>query len=213
MKPRSFLSSMSFVFFLFSILTSAAVLALGPIVVHADEIDTEHLFVFAVGTDIGEVGERELESETNSRIGKRTGSYTALSQSLEAEFTPIENFRLSIGGSLAYHNIAGVNGFRNRRKGSFEGVFVDMRYRFLDRAHSIFGLTVAAEPQWGRIDETSGEPSGQYGLELAQSRWIRKSYQTTPSLPLIFYMGLKQRARARPASGPGNRPLVSPRHS
>src|SRR4030095_10772804 len=124
MKPRSFLSSMSFVF----ILISAAVLALGPIVVHADEIDTEHLFVFAIGTDIGEGGERELESETNSRFGKRTGSYTALSQSLEAEFTPIENFRLSIGGSLAYHNIAGVNGFRNRRKRSFEGVFVDMRY-------------------------------------------------------------------------------------
>ena len=212
MKPRSFLSSMSFVFFLFSILISAAVLALGPIGVHADEIDTEHLFAFAIGTDIGEVGERELESETNSRFGKRTGSYTALSQSLEAEFTPIENFRLSIGGSLAYHNIAGVNGFRNRRKGSFEGVFVDMRYRFLDRAHSIFGLTVAAEPQWGRIDETSGERADRYGLELAVAV-DKEVYQTTPSLPSIFYTGLKQRARARPASGPGNRPLVSPRHS
>jgi hypothetical protein len=167
MKTRSFLSSMSFVFFLFSILAIAAVLVLAPIVVHAGEIDTEHLFVFAIGTDIGEVGERELESETNSRFGKRTGSYTALSQGLEAEFTPIENFRLSIGGSLAYHNIAGVNGFSNRRQGSFEAVFLDMRYRFLDREHSIFGLTVAAEPQWGRIDETSGEPGGQYGLELA----------------------------------------------
>jgi hypothetical protein len=167
MKTRSFLPSKSFVFFFFSIVAIATILALAPIVVHAGEIDTEHLFGFAIGTDIGEVGERELESETNSRFGKRTGSYTALSQSLEAEFTPIENYRLSIGGSLAYHNIAGVNGFRNRRQGSFEAVFLDMRYRFLDRAHSVFGLTVAAEPQWGRIDETSGEPGGQYGVDLA----------------------------------------------
>ena len=165
MKKRSFLSS--FGFFLFSIVAGAAILALRPIGVHADEIDTEHLFAFAIGTDIGEVGERELESESNSRFGKRTGSYTSLSQSLEAEFTPIENFRLSIGGSLAYHDIANVNGLSNRRQGTFEGVFLDMRYRFLDREHSAFGLTVAAEPQWGRIDETSGEPGGQYGLELA----------------------------------------------
>jgi hypothetical protein len=165
MKTGSFLSSVGF--FLFSIAAIAVILALRPIAVNAGEIDTEHLFVFAIGTDIGEVGEREFESETNSRFGKRTGSYTFLSQSLEAEFTPFDNWRLSIGGSLAYHNIANVNGFSNRRQGTFEGVFLDMRYRFLDRAHSAFGLTVAAEPQWGRIDETSGEPGGQYGLELA----------------------------------------------
>jgi len=157
----------SFVFFLFSIIAIATILVLAPIFVHASEIDTEHLFGFTIGTDIGEVGEREFESETDSRFGKRTGSYTALSHSLEAEFTPIENFRLSIGGSVAYHNIAGVNGFRNRRQGSFEGVFLDMRYRFLDREHSVFGLTVAAEPEWGRIDETSGERADRYGLELA----------------------------------------------
>ena len=165
MKARSLLSS--FGFFFFSILASAVILALRPIVVHAGEIDTEHLFVFAIGSDVGEVGEREFESETNSRFGKRTGSYTALSQSLEAEFTPFENWRLSIGGSLAYHDITNVNGFSNRRQGTFEGVFLDMRYRFLDRENSVFGLAIDAEPQWGRIDETSGERADRYGLDLA----------------------------------------------
>src|SRR4029453_16054572 len=165
MQTRSFLSS--FGFFLFSILAGAVILALRPIVVHAGEIDTEHLFVFAIGTDIGEVGERELESETNSRFGKRTGSYTSLSQSLEAEFTPFWNLRFLIGRPPAYHDIANVNGFSNRRQGTFEGVFLDMRYRFLDREHSAFGLTIDAEPQWGRIDETSGERADRYGLDLA----------------------------------------------
>jgi hypothetical protein len=165
MKTRSLLSSFGFFFFL--ILANVPTVVWGPIGVHADEIDTEHLFVFAIGTDIGEVGEREFESETNSRFGKRTGSYTALSQSFEAEFTPIENFRLSIGGSLGYHDIANVNGFSNRRQGTFEGVFLDMRYRFLDREHSAFGLAIDVEPQWGRIDEESGERADRYGLDLA----------------------------------------------
>jgi hypothetical protein len=43
-------------------------------------VDTEYLFGFVTGTDIGDVGEKELESTTIDRIGKRTGSYRALSQ-------------------------------------------------------------------------------------------------------------------------------------
>jgi hypothetical protein len=194
---NTFLSN--FTSFWLSIVAVPVFLALRPVVVHADEIDTEHLFVFAIGTDIGEVGEREFESETNGRFGKRMGSYTALSQSLEAEFTPIENFRLSIGGSLAYHNVAGVSGLSNRRQGSFEAAFVDMRYRFLDREYSAFGLTVAAEPQWGRIDESSGESGGQYGLELAVA--VDKELipdHTIAALNLLYgFEGARSRATGR----------------
>src|SRR5262245_63116700 len=42
----------------------------------ANEVDTEHMFGFITGTDIGQVGDKELESETTGRLGKRTGSYT-----------------------------------------------------------------------------------------------------------------------------------------
>src|SRR5262249_50128745 len=68
--------------------------ALGEPLTHggkADEVDTEHMFGFITGTDIGEVGDKELESETTGRLGKRTGSYTALSHMLGLEFTPLEN--------------------------------------------------------------------------------------------------------------------------
>src|SRR5262249_4678402 len=47
-----------------------AIVALGSIVARADAIDTEHLFGFTIGTDIGEVGEKEFESNTLSRLGK-----------------------------------------------------------------------------------------------------------------------------------------------
>jgi hypothetical protein len=41
-----------------------------------------------------------------------------------------------------------------------------VRYRLLDREQTSFGLLIDAEPRWGRIDETSGEPVDQYGIDL-----------------------------------------------
>jgi hypothetical protein len=38
--------------------------ALLPACVHAEGIDTEHLFAFMIGADVGNVGEREFQSET-----------------------------------------------------------------------------------------------------------------------------------------------------
>ena len=75
------------------LLIVTAIVALGSIVARADAIDTEHLFGFTIGTDIGEVGEKEFESNTLSRLGKRSGSYSALSQSLSLEYTAVQNLR------------------------------------------------------------------------------------------------------------------------
>src|SRR5690242_9918017 len=56
----------------------------------AGSIDTEMMFGFLVGTDIGNVGDKEFESETTAGFGKRGGSYGALAQSLALEYIPIE---------------------------------------------------------------------------------------------------------------------------
>jgi hypothetical protein len=58
-------------------------------------IDTEHLFGFVIGTDVGNVGDKELEAEVTSGFGKRPGSYAAFAPSLEYEFVPIANLRLA----------------------------------------------------------------------------------------------------------------------
>jgi hypothetical protein len=42
-----------------------------------------------------------------------------------------------------------------------------MRYKLLDRREAGIGLALRAEPQWSRIDETSGQPADQYGSDLA----------------------------------------------
>jgi hypothetical protein len=144
----------------------AAVLAMAATAVHADD-DTEYHYGFMVGTDVGAVGEKELQGRTTGRFGKRAGSYGALSQKIEAEFVPARDLRFSVGAAVAYHDIAGVPGLDDRRQGAFEALSFGVKYRLLDRAHAPFGLAIEAEPQWARLDGTSGAPVDQYGVQLS----------------------------------------------
>src|SRR6266545_3176480 len=126
----------------------------------ADQIDTEHLFGFTIGTDIGDVGEKEIEAGTTARLGKRSGSYTALAQTLSFEYTPARNLRLEVTAAGAYHGIVGVPGLDDRRQAAFDGLSFDARYRLLDRANAPFGLAINVEPHWGRVDQRSaGRPA------------------------------------------------------
>jgi hypothetical protein len=135
---------------------------------HAQSIiDTEHLFGFMIGTDVGELGDKEIEGETVARWGKRPGSYLAAAPAFEAEFVPIENLRASGTLSAAYHGISGIAGLEDRRQGAFDSLSFDLRYRLIDRHAAGFGLAVDAEPHWGRVDPTSGEPVDRYGADLS----------------------------------------------
>jgi len=63
-------------------------------------IDTEHLFGFLIGTDVGTAGEREFQSQTTGRFSKNGGRYRAINQELELEFVPVNNFRIEVGKRL-----------------------------------------------------------------------------------------------------------------
>jgi len=143
-----------------------ALLAAAPAAVRADEIDTEHLFGFTIGSDVGNVGEREIEGSTTGRFSKRTGSYGAIAQTLSAEFVPMENLRAEFGGAVASHRIAGVAGFEERQQVTFSGFSLDLRYRLMDRATAPFGLAIGAEPRWGRVEEVTGAAVQQYGVDF-----------------------------------------------
>jgi hypothetical protein len=149
------------------LLIVTAIVAFGSIITRARAINTEHLFGFTIGTDIGEIGEKELERNTLLRHDKRTGSYSALSQVLSLEYTANQNVRLEVSAVGAYHDIAGVPGLDDRRREAFDGPSFDIRYRILDRAHAPFGLMIDAELRWRRVDDVSGEPVDRYGINLA----------------------------------------------
>src|ERR1700694_2050007 len=134
--------------------------------VHAEGIYTEHLFGFVIGTDVGNVGEREFQSQTTGRFSKRGDNYRAINQELELEFVPVDNFRIEVGGAFAAHDIKGTPGFEDRRQLAWQGISLDLRYRFLDRDTAPFGLTFAVENHIGRIDESTGAVVRKYGTEL-----------------------------------------------
>jgi hypothetical protein len=135
--------------------------------VHAEGIDTEHLFGFMIGADIGSVGERELQSETTGRFSKNVsrngGNYRAVGQELELEFVPVKNVRIELGSNFASHIVNGVPGFEDRRQLSWQGVSVDFRYRFLNRDVAPVGLTFAVEGHADRIDEATAAMVRSYG--------------------------------------------------
>src|SRR3979490_1528568 len=118
----------------------AGLFALLPAGVHAEGIDTEHIFGFMIGTDVGTVGEREFQTETTGRFGKSGGTYRAGGQQGELEFVPVKNFPIELGSTFSAHDINGVPGFDDRRQLGWQGVSVDFRYRFLERERAPFGL-------------------------------------------------------------------------
>jgi hypothetical protein len=140
--------------------------ALLPIGGHAEGIDTEHLFAFMIGSDVGSAGEREFQSQTTGRFSKAAGNYRAISQEFELEFVPVPNFRIEVGGTFATHDIFAIPGFADRNQFEGQGVSLDLRYRFLDREKDPFGLTLAAESRADRVDETTAAPVRKYGTEF-----------------------------------------------
>ena len=141
-------------------------LLLQPACAHAEDIDTEHIYGFMIGADVGERGEREFQSETTGRFSKDGGSYRALGQEVELEFVPINNFRIEVGTTLAAHNIDAVPGFEDRNQVAWQGASLDLRYRFLDRGTAPFGLTLAMETHGDLIDETTADRVRGVGAEL-----------------------------------------------
>lgn len=127
-------------------------------------VDTEHLFGFTEGTDIGAAGEREVESDSTFLYGKRSGSFANASSELEFKYTALQNFRISTAATFAYYDIAGAAGLENRRQAAAQSVSFDARLRLFDREHYPFGLTLGIEPHLGFADETSGVPIHHFGV-------------------------------------------------
>jgi hypothetical protein len=130
------------------------------------EVDTEHMFGFTEGSDIGEAGEKELEADSTGRFGKPGGSYNNVATAFEAKYSFSDRFRLSAVATVAYYDIKGVDGIDDRRQGAMQSVSFDARFRLFDREHAPFGLTLSFEPHRGFVDEMSGERADEYGAEL-----------------------------------------------
>ncbi|MGC2180508.1 MAG: hypothetical protein WA650_20040 [Bradyrhizobium sp.] len=129
-------------------------------------IDTEHIYGFMIGSDVGDSGEREFQTTSTGRFSKQAGAYQALGQELELEFVPIKNLRIEIETTLAAYDIQSVPGLVDRTQAGWQGAALDLRYQFLDRETALFGLTLDFESHGNRIDETTASRVQNFGNEL-----------------------------------------------
>jgi len=131
------------------------------------EVETKYIFGFTEGSGIGLEGEKEFSTETVARIGKADGRYWASETKLEYEFTPNQYVQFELGPLVSTHKIKNATDLDNRNDVAMSGFFGEMRYLVLERnASSPLAVTLSAEPEWHRIDETSGTHVTNLGLEL-----------------------------------------------
>ena len=131
------------------------------------EVETKYIFGFTEGSGIGLEGEKEFSTETVARIGKADGRYWASETKLEYEFTPNQYVQFELGPLVSTHKIKNVTDLDNRNDVAMSGFFGEVRYLVLERnASSPLAVTLSAEPEWHRIDETSGTHVTNLGLEL-----------------------------------------------
>jgi len=147
------------------------------------DIETKYVFGFTEGSGIGLEGEKEISVDTQARIGKSGGRYFASESKLEFEFTPNQYIQIEFGPFVSAHDISNVTDLDDRRQIAFGGFFGEIRAMLLDRGPSSpLALTLSAEPEWRRIDETSGERVNNVELEL-------KLNGDVELVPKRFYFG------------------------
>jgi hypothetical protein len=132
------------------------------------DVETKYIFGITEGSGVGLEGEKEFSLDTIARIGKRDGRYWASETKLEYEFTPNQYVQFELGPLVSYHNIRNVTDLDDRsQQMAFSGFFGEIRYLLLDRGPSQpLAITLSAEPEWHRIDETSGARVKNFSLEL-----------------------------------------------
>jgi hypothetical protein len=147
-------------------------LVLAPGAARGQAIETEHLFGYTIGSDVGDVGEKEFEGSLTGRFSKQNGTYHAADGTLSMELVPMTNLRTEFTAAVNSYDITGVGGLFDQRYTAFGGFSADFRYRLLDRGSAPFGFALGAEPHWGRADDITGEPVNQYGVDfVAAADW------------------------------------------
>ncbi|MET7242040.1 hypothetical protein ABZT49_01605 [Methylobacterium sp. EM32] len=129
------------------------------------DIDSEHLFGFVEGSDLGVPGEAELEWETSGRLGKRLGRFLAVDSGLALKMPLSNDFRLAPGVTFNAYDI-GTAGGPARTTGGVNGGFLETRLRLLDRRAAPFGLTLSIVPAYGTVDGGSGAPVRSFGTDI-----------------------------------------------
>ncbi len=121
------------------------------------EIETKYIFGFTQGSDIGAEGEKAIELETTAAFQKRGGRFSSVEQEIEFEHVPTQFFAYELSAHGLMVSTHGVEGVDDRNRTGFSGLSAKGTYLILGRGpESPIGLSLSIQPEWARIDGTSG---------------------------------------------------------
>jgi len=130
------------------------------------ELETKYIFGgFTIGSATGIEGEKAFESENLINLGKRSGRYGALQSVIEFEYVPNQFTQIEFGPIVSAYDIRGVPGLDDRKSWGMSGFEAEFRSVLIDRGALPFAVTLAIEPEFHSLDETSGATVINYGLE------------------------------------------------
>jgi hypothetical protein len=147
-------------------------MSMGPASVQAEAsslgpgVDTEHLFGFVEGADLGVKGEREFVLDSTLRIGKSAGFFANTALQAEFKYTAFESFRIAAAATFAYFDVSDVLGVEDARHAAVQSASFDARFLILDRRSAPLGLTLSVSPHFGFVDENSGLRANHFGTEV-----------------------------------------------
>ena len=130
------------------------------------ELDTEHMFGFTEGSDIGTARQLEAEVEEVGRWGREGGTYSAFSTNMILKYPLTDYFRVGGGITVTRFDSFGVSGIDNINAFALDRFTLEFRWRPLDRETSPVGLTFVAAPFYGLVDDVSGAPASAFGAGL-----------------------------------------------
>jgi hypothetical protein len=130
------------------------------------EIDTEHIFGFGEGSDVGAKGELEVESFTVGSFGAAAGNFS-IGNETSFRYSILDGFRLSVGGLFDHFNLRSLPSPGARNGPNFSGLITEARLNLLDWRTSPIGLTFTIDPEWRRTDPGSGRYNDNFAITTA----------------------------------------------
>ena len=126
-------------------------------------VETEHMFGFTLGSDIGRPGEGEVELTNIGRFGRQADSYSVLSTTAEYKYPLTGEFRVSGEATVSYFGVSGAPALDDRSQVVFDNVALELDYRLLDRRKAALGLTLIAAPFLAFANDASGAAASRVG--------------------------------------------------
>ena len=128
-------------------------------------LETESLFAFISGSDIGEQGEKHVTFFLDGAFGKRDGKFHALTPKLELGFNPTDRLHVALEVWGDYFKVSNVTGLQNQdRLGG--GVALEFKALLVKRDPSPIGIALIVAPHYANSEHATGERAVHYALEF-----------------------------------------------